>query len=163
MIDLETKMHFRIEDRIIDPSAYNDDQHKDQGSIGTELYELGENWIRGSKDLMAGIKRTEEAFDFEMKGGKFIKEPELFIFDTCIITIKQLEEYVWQEYKGNSADDKKKSARPKDKNDHQPENLHRLLLHNCRFIPYQLREKGVLSGRSSGMSEVASHDFDPYA
>lgn len=160
MLSLEISMHFRIEDRIIDPSAFNDDQHKKEKSVGSQLFDLGETWIKGSKNLMAGIKRVEDAFDFEMVGGKFVKAPELFIFDTCRVTIKQLEEYVWQEYKGTSADDKEKSGRPKDKNDHMPENLHRLLLHNCRFVPYQLRGKGL--PKSSGTSEVAEHDFDPY-
>lgn len=161
MVDLESKMHFRIEDRIIDPSAYNENQHTNEKSVGSQLQELGETYIKGSKDLMAGIKATEDAFDYEMVGGKFVKPPMLFIFDTCRVTIKQLEEYVWAEYKGNTADDKKKSGRPKDKNDHMPENLHRLILHGCKFIPYSMRQKGVLP-TSSGMSAVAENDFDPY-
>ncbi len=162
MIDLETKMHFRIEDRIIDPSAYNDNQHTNEKSVGSQLADLGETWIRGSKNLMAGIKVTEEAFDYEMIGGKFVKPPQLFIFDICRTTIKQLEEYVWQEYKGVSADDKEKSGRPKDKNDHMPENLHRLILHKPRFIPYQLRARGAPTNSSSGISSVSDNDFDPY-
>lgn len=161
MVELETKMHFRIEDRLIDPSAYNDDQHRKEPSVGSQLFNLGESWTKGSKNLMAGIKRLEDAFDYELKGGKFVKSPEIFIFDSCPVTIKQLEEYVWNEYKGTSADDKEKSGRPKDKNDHMPENLHRLVLHEPKYIPYQLREKTVLA-KSSGMSDIAESDFDPY-
>jgi len=162
MIDLESKMHFRIESRIIDPSAYNDDQHRGEKSIGTQLFDLGETWIKGSKDLIAGIKRTEDAFNFEMVGGKLIKAPELYIFDTCLTTIKQLEEYVWAEYKGNTADSREKSGRPQDKNDHMPENLHRLLLAEPKFVPYQLRNYNLEALSTSGMSEVAKNDFDPY-
>ena len=162
MIELETKMHFRIEDRIIDPSAFVDDQHRKEKSVGSQLFDCGETWIKGSKNLMAGIKRVEDAFDYEMAGGKFIKSPELMIMDNCPVTIKQLEEYVWAEYKGISADDKEKSGRPKDKNDHMPENLHRLLLHNCRFVPYQLRDRNRGLPKSSGASQIAERDFDPY-
>lgn len=162
MIDLETKMHFRIEDRIIDPSAYNDDQHRNEKSIGSQLFDLGESWIKGSKNLMAGIKRTEDAFDYELVGGKFVKAPELFIFDTCRTTIKQLEEYVWAEYKGTSADTKEKSGRPQDRNDHMPENLHRLLLHEPKHVPYQLRQRNATPTRSSGQSKISENDFDPY-
>jgi hypothetical protein len=160
MIDFETKMHFRMEDRIIDPSAFNDDQHKKEKSIGSQLFDMGENWIKGSKNLLAGIKRTDAALDYQIKEGKFVMEPELFVFDTCITFIKQMEEYTWAEYKGSSADDKEKSGRPKDKNDHQPENLHRLLLHEPRFIPAQLRKNVAI--KSSGSSSIAESDFDPY-
>ena len=163
MVELETKMHFRIEDRIIDPSAFNDSQHTKEPSVGSQLEAVSrEHWIKGSKDLMAGIKRVEDAFHYELKAGKFVKEPELFIFDSCPVTIKQLEEYVWAEYKGASADDKEKSGRPKDKNDHMPENLHRLMLHEPKFIPFQLREKNVGVPQSSGASEISENNFDPY-
>ncbi len=161
MLDFETKMRYRMEDRLIDPSAYNDNQHTKENSVGKQLYDLGETYIKGSKDLMGGIKRVEDAFYFEMVGGKFMKAPELFIFDTCRTTIKQLEEYVWAEHKGRSADDKKESGRPKDKNDHMPENLHRLMLHNPKFVPYHFRAKGPVA-RSSGVSDIADQEFDPY-
>lgn len=162
MLDFETKMGFRMEARIIDPSAYVDDQHRKEKSVGSQLFDMGEHYIKGSKNLMAGIKRTEDAFDYEMVGGRFIREPELFIFDICPTTIKQLEEYVWDEHRGRSADDKQQSGRPKDKNDHMPENLHRLLLHEPKFVPYQLR-RGSFAPRTSGLSEIAEKDFDPYA
>jgi len=163
MIELETKMHFRIEDRIIDPSAFNDNQHTKEPSVGSQIVDISrERWIKGSKDLMAGIKRLEDAFDYEIKAGKFVKEPEIFIFDSCPVTIKQLEEYVWAEYKGTSADDKQKSGRPKDKNDHMPENLHRLILHEPKHIPFQLRERNNAPSGSSGASDIANNNFDPY-
>ena len=162
MIELETKMNFRIEGRIIDPSAYNDDQHKKEKSVGSQFFDLGEHYTKGSKNLMAGIKRLETAFDYEMKGTKFIREPEVFIFDSCVVTIKQLEEYVWSEFKGRSADDKEKSGRPKDKNDHMPENLHRLILAEPKFVPYEFRKGARHAPRSSGLSAIAENDFDPY-
>jgi hypothetical protein len=56
----ETQMNYRIEDRIIDPSAYNDDQHQKENSVGAQFFNLGFDFIRGSKDLMGGIKRTDD-------------------------------------------------------------------------------------------------------
>ena len=163
MIELEEKRNFRIEARIIDPSAFNENQHSKEKSVGSQLLDLGEHWTRGSKNLMAGIKRTETAFDFEMVGGTFVREPEVFIFDCCITTIKQLEEYVWAEHSGKSADDKQKSGRPKDINDHMPENLHRLLLAEPKFVPYEFRQGAKHAPTSSGMSAIAEKEFDPYA
>ena len=162
MIALETSHQFRMEGRIIDPSAFVDDQHKKEASVGRQLYNLGETYIKGSKNLMAGIKRLEDAFDYEMVGGKFIREPEVYVFDTCVTTIRQLEQYVWDEHRGRSADDKQQSGRPKDKNDHMPENLHRLILHEPRFVPYQFRKGGFVP-RTSGMSDIAEEGFDPYS
>ena len=138
MKSFEASMNYRIEGRLIDPSAYNDDQHKEEASVGSQLFDLNFNFNKGSKDLMAGIKRTNDALDYEVIEGKFIREPELFIFDSCPVAIKQLEEYVWSEWKGPSKDSKELNAHPKDINDHQVENIHRLLMAEFSFIPYQL-------------------------
>ena len=111
--------------------------------MGTRLHDLGLNYIKGSKDLQAGIKRTNDALDYEMKENSFVREPELYIFDTCPVTIKQLEEYTWQENKGKSKDEKQASGKPRDRNDHMPENLHRLLLTEPEFVPYQPQGSGM--------------------
>ena len=159
MIALEVANNFRIQDRIIDPVAFNTDQHSDNDSIGKQLLDLGEYYVRGSKDLHAGIKRTDQALDYEMKQGRMIREPELYIFDTCHVTIKQIEQYVWQEYKGNTADGKKKNPNPRDKDDHMPENLHRLLSHEPKYVLY--KQEGSIKG-GSGISQVSESGFDPY-
>lgn len=154
----ESAMHYRIETRLIDPSAYNDDQHKTERSIGQQLYDLGlTTFIKGSKDLMAGIKRTNDALHYELKEGTLIKQPELYVFDTCTVAIKQLENYVWQEWKGSSKDDKKLNAHPKDKDDHQCENLHRLLLHEPSFVPYEAMSANRYQDYQNEIKEL-----DPY-
>lgn len=153
----EASMHYRIADRIIDPSAFNDDQHKEEQSVGKQLFDLGfSGLIKGSKDLHAGIKRTDDALSYQMIEGKMIVPPELYIFDTCPVAIKQLDEYVWQEWKGAAKDDKKASSRPRDKDDHQPENLHRLLLHEPSFVAYPVRNTRF------GGYENEIKEFDPY-
>lgn len=154
----EAAMHYRIEGRIIDPSAFNDDQHRDQKSVGSQLYDLGETYSRGSKDLMAGIKRTNDALSYQEIGGRLVRPPELYIFDTCMVAIKQLEEYTWQEWKGTTKDSKQPMGRPRDVNDHQVENLHRLLLSEPTFIHYQRSEAGRV-GPSYLQEE---ENLDPY-
>lgn len=137
MISFEAAMNYRMEGRIIDPAAYTDDQHREENSVGQQLLALGEHYIKGSKDLMAGIKRTNDALNYTEIKGKMVKPPELYIFDTCPVAIKQLDEYVWSDWKGSSKDDKQPRAKPKDVHDHQVENLHRLLLSEPVFVPKQ--------------------------
>ncbi len=134
----ETAMHYRIEGRIIDPSAYNDDQHKEEKSVGSMLFDLGMSFMKGSKDLMAGIKRTNDALDYQMVNERMVRPPEVYVFDSCPVFIKQIEEYCWQEWRGTSKDQKQANARPIDKNDHGVENFHRLLMHNSVYVPYQM-------------------------
>lgn len=155
----ETLMKYRMDTRIIDPAGYIDDQHNEKKSLGSQLHDLNMIFIKGSKDLMAGIKRTNDALNYTVREGKMIMPPELYIFDTCNITVKQLDEYVWQEFKGPSKDDKKPSGRPKDVNDHQVENLHRLLLHEPVFVPYQ---SAVNPNYRSKTYEEELADYDPY-
>ncbi len=155
---LETKMNFRIEDRIIDPAGYVDDQHQKQKSVGSELFDLGMNFIKGSKDLMACIKRTNDALDYELKQGKMFRAPEVYIFDSCPVLIKQLDEYVWSDYRGTIKDEKQPKGRPKDVNDHQVENMHRLLLHNATFIPYALRRSSAIPHSAGGDDNVDPYD-----
>ena len=154
----ETLMKYRIETRIIDPAGYVDDQHRKEKSVGSQLFDLGMIFVKGSKDLMACIKRTNDALNYTIREGKMISEPELYIFDTCKVAIKQLDDYVWAEWKGTSKDEKQPNPRPKDINDHQVENLHRLLLMEPLFIPYQPQSRGY---RSKTYEEELA-ELDPY-
>ena len=151
---VEDRHSFRIQDRIIDPSAYNDDQHHDRPSVGSLLHEKGLDFIKGSKDLPAGIKRTDDALAYELVNEEMIRAPEIYFFNICRTTNKQMEEYVWDEYKGRGADEKQAKPRPKDKDDHMPENLHRLLLHEPSFVRYD-PQRGYVAKDSVGT-------FDPY-
>lgn len=170
MIAFEAAMRYRIEGRIIDPSAYVDDQHRSENSVGAQLLALGEHYAAGSKDLMAGIKRTNDALFYQEINGQMVKPPELYIFETCPIAIKQLDEYVWNEWKGPSKDDKKLNAKPKDVNDHQPENLHRLLLSEPIFVHLQTNffknKPADTSGQpmtAEGQFDYHDSDLDPFA
>lgn len=157
MKSFENVMHYRIEGRLIDPSAYNTDQHKDEGSVGEQLEDMGERYVKGSKDMMAGIKRTNDALFYELREGRLIRPPEIYIFSTCVTAIKQLEEYVWQEWKGSAKDSKQANAKPVDRNDHQCENLHRLLLCEPCFVPKKTATK------YSSSLDSDYEDIDPYS
>jgi len=162
MMSFESAMKYRVEGRIIDPSAFNTDQHREQNSVGQQLLALGEHYSAGSKDLMAGIKRTNDALSYVEANGKMVKGPELYIFDTCPVTIKQLDEYVWAEWKGPSKDDKQPRARPKDVNDHQVENLHRLLLSEPVFTHKIVSIGNERLANTSGQPMSPAHAFDPF-
>lgn len=169
MVAFENSMHYRMQGRIIDPSAWVDDQHRKENSVALQLLALGESYVAGSKDLMAGIKRTNDALSYQEVNGKMVMPPELYIFDTCPVTIKQLDEYVWSEWKGSSKDDKQPRARPKDVNDHQVENLHRLLLSEPVFTHAQMKTAKSVPGASGyagapeGSFDYADSDLDPFA
>lgn len=131
----QTEAGLRIEERLIDPSAWIDDKRTNESCIGKRLEDAGLSFKNGSKDLLGGIRRTNEALFYEEKNGEIIKPPEIYIFNTCVKTIKELENYVWDEHKGKGSDEKDPKARPKDINDHFVENIHRLLLAEYKFYP----------------------------
>ena len=160
MRDYEKNMRFRIDTRLIDPSAFIDDKHFEEPSVGSRLMDLDFNFISGSKDLQAGIKALDDALEYEVRNGQWIRKPRLMIMDNCPVAIKQLEEYVWDNWKGRGADEKQPKARPKDKNDHQVENMHRLVLSRPSFSfykPYQ--DETAIINRKVKQAEA---DLDPY-
>jgi len=120
-------------DDLIDPSAFNADERRGEMSVADMLYEAGVVYRRGSKDLTGCILRTDEALKYEERLGELVVAPEVYICENCQTTIKQLEEYVWDEYAGKAADSKQDKGRPKDKNDHNVENLHRLLKEDYKY------------------------------
>lgn len=132
---------WQIEKRLIDPSAFVDDKRTVEKCYGDRLRELGLNFYPGSKDLIGAIRRTDNAFKYEIKEGQMIRQPEVFIFSNCINLIHELLNYVWDEFTGRSADEKDPKSKPKDKDDHFVEDLHRLLIAEFSYVPYKLNIK----------------------
>jgi len=124
----------RVKQRLIDPSAWIDDKRTEEGSVGARLERSGLRFINGSKDLIGGIRRTDEALNYTEQNDEIIKPPELYVFDTCERTIKEFENYVWDEYRGRGSDERDPKPRPKDKNDHFIEDVHRLLIQEYKFV-----------------------------
>lgn len=146
--------NLRVEGRLIEPAAFNKDERTNEKSFGDKLNDEGFHFEQGSKDLANGIKSLQDAFDYEMVANDMVRKPKVFIFDTCPVAIKQLESYVWVKQRGRGADEHQPKGVPIDKNDHQPENLRRLLQRNYQFVPFSV----IIFN-----SEVIKNEsFDPY-
>jgi hypothetical protein len=149
---------YRIERRIIDPSAMNEDQHADvKGlTLAQKLANNGLVYQEATKMRALADKRIEDALTFQkVKLGdqeEFIKAPELYIFDTCVRTIYEFEHLRWDEWTGKMAEKKDQKEKTVDKDDHTIENIGRLLLQEPVFreIP-----------KGSGIAD--DPNYDPYA
>lgn len=151
-------INYRIIDRRIDPSAFITDQHKQsQLSLGQELDQLyGISYLPASKDRTMANRRIMDALDYQEVGGLLVKPPELFIFDTCVRTIWELEHLQYHEYKGKAAEYHSQSEKPMDKDDHMIENLGRALLYPIAFEEY----RGYENEHQSIYSQTPT--IDPY-
>lgn len=126
----------RVHRRLIDPSSRIDDKRTEEVSYLSRLEKQGLLFELGSKDLTGCIRRTDEALRYEKVGDQILKAPELYIFSTCERTIKEFENYVWDEWKGRGSDEKDPKPHPKDINDHFIENIHRLLIDEPKYRPW---------------------------
>ena len=141
---------WRVVKRIIDPSAFVVDKHSTDKCLAVQLKDLGLRYFFGAKDVVGGIRRTNDALIYTYQDDQMIRAPELLFFSNCERTIWEMENYVWQEWEGKTRDRKEINQKPKDKDDHQMENLHRLLLLEPTFIDY--------------LSKIPNDsDFDPYS
>jgi phage terminase large subunit-like protein len=143
--------HMRIIDRLIDPSAFNDDKRTNEKSYADRLEGHGLRFKRGSKKLHECIRRTDSALKYELKEGKLVVEPEFYIFSNCQGLIKELLHYVWDEYQGKSKDKKDPNPNPVDKDDHLIEDLHRLLMEDYYFRP-RGKQRSVRSIRNKTLN-----------
>ncbi len=139
--------NYRVIERRADPAAWNTDQHRKSGlnatkSLAAELDELGLEYSPASKSRTMGItlirNQLHYELDHQVNDGitRFIKPPNLYIFDTCVRTIFEFEHWQFNEWTGKSAEKKDKSEKPQDKDDHEMENLGRALLDDPGWVPY---------------------------
>lgn len=146
-----------LNDDIIDPSAFNADDRTGEKSVADLFSDEGIDYREGSKDLVGCIKRMDDALYYEEKDGQLIVKPEVYWLDTCPVAIRQMENYVWDEYKGKSADERQLKGKPKDKDDHQVENAHRLIKEEYKFkeIPIQYVKKSNNRPKTNAFRRVA--------
>jgi phage terminase large subunit-like protein len=130
---------YRIERRIIDPSAFNEDQHSDvpQQTLAKKLQGYGLNYMPASKFRSQADKRIEDALTYQkinLNGEEeFVKAPELYVFDTCKRTIYEFEHLRWDEWTGRMAEKKDQKEKAIDKDDHTIENIGRIMLMEPKF------------------------------
>jgi len=134
IIDYHKHTH-EIDLAIIDPASQGD---KNRGDTTYDILErrLSAHGITlefGSKDLSGGILQVRNAL--QSRNGL----PSLYFFDNAHRTIFELTRYVWDDWR-HTAGDRSAKQRPRDKDDHQMENLRRLLQH-----PLQHRQRGSLA------------------
>lgn len=149
---------WRILMRICDPSAFVEDKHQDnpeEQTLASRLSDLGLDYEPATKDRRAADRRIKDAIDFEMAGDELLVAPELYIFDTCLRTIWELEHYQWDDWRGRAAERKSPLERPQDKDDHEIECLGRLLVQEPAWSPMQ--RKNISTGRAGRTLD----DFDP--
>jgi hypothetical protein len=126
----ERKIEFReyfVARQIIDPIAFNPDPVT--GLVwADEFASCGVIVEEASKQRERGILATRAALAPHSKTG----ERQLFIASNCIETLREIEMYVYQEWK----DTQNRSAKEKpiDRDDHMMENLYRLILLEPQFI-----------------------------
>jgi len=72
------------------------------------------------RNFEMGVHRANDYFAHD--------PPAIYIFDTCRTTIRQIRNYIWDNWKGASSWDKNPKEKPKAKEDHAVRNLHYFLL-----------------------------------
>lgn len=134
---------YRIVKRLIDPSAFNVDKRIElSGKFGNAkglsfaqiLHDkYGLKYEPASKRRADGITMIREALRYNYQAGVWNKYPELFIFPHCSRTRWELLNWMWDEWRGVTAERKDPRAVPQDKNDHMMENLGRGFLEGIQY------------------------------
>ena len=116
----------KIRATLIDPAAVNPDPVAGI-TVLTEFQRNGIFPIKARRDLVAGIDRIKQALRPQFD------KSELYVFKSCQETLREFENYVWDEYKGRTREEKEPKNSPRDKDDHMLENLYRILLFNPKY------------------------------
>lgn len=125
---------YRVVSRVIDPSAFNDDQHRDkEKTLACSLEDYGIHYEPASKKRTESDRKIRDAIEYEKKDGEMIFAPKLYFFDTCVRTIWEMEHYQWAEWTGKTKDKKSPSEKPMDKDDHCIECIGRILIQDPTF------------------------------
>lgn len=131
---------YRVTRHVADPSAFIEDQHR-QTSIALSLQKQGLYYEAATKARASADRRIKTALNFTMVGDHILQPPEIFIFDTCVRHIWELQHYRWDEWTGRNADKHGQKQKPLDKDDHMIENLGRFLFSEPAFESYYVREE----------------------
>ena len=149
---------YRLTKRLGDPSMFVEDQHEEnplKQSLSNRLKFLELDYIKGTKNRRAADRRVKDALDYEMVGSDIIVAPEIYIFDTCVRTIYEIEHYQWDDWRGKAAERKSPMEKPMDKDDHMIENLGRILVQEPVWTSMP-KENTAFGGVKK------NKDFDPY-
>lgn len=144
---------YRVISMVGDPSMFITDQHQTR-SLATMLADEGVTYNPASKARAASDKRIETALNYTEVNGMMVRKPELYIFETCQRLIFEIEHYRWDEWRGKTGENRDRKEKPVDKDDHEIENLGRILIQEPTFIAMPTNQSQGALGNDS---------FDPYA
>lgn len=151
---------YRMEEMLLEPAAFTEDQHRDDQenqSLAAELInDYGLDYQKATKTRARADRRIKDALDYEKRGREIIVAPEFYTFDTNTRLIYELEHYQWDEWKGRTAENKNPKEKPKDKDDHQIENLGRILVREPQWRPMPR------SFASANIGQRTQKDLDPF-
>lgn len=134
----EKDSKYRMEGRLLEPGAWNEDQHTGF-CLARELEDkFGLDYEPGSKRREDAVGRIKSALNYVVQNGTMLKAPELYFFNTCTRTIWEMTHWQWQEWAGRTAELKDPKEKPQDVNDHMIEDLGRLLLADFGWIEPQI-------------------------
>lgn len=119
---------YRMEGWLLEPGAWNEDQHTGESLAKRLADKFGMEYVPGSKRRTDAVKRIKAALNYVVQNGVMIKAPELYVFDTCQRFIWEMTHWQWEEWSGRSSEMKDPKEKPQDANDHLIEDLGRILL-----------------------------------
>lgn len=131
----------RIIDSVIDPSAFNEDQHlkyenpNQRYSLAKWLEDRNIIFKPASKARHEGIRLMRQKFHYIERAGIYTKQPEMFITENCPTTKYEITHWKWDERRGAAKYERNPVEKPVDKDDHMMENLGRFCLGNYKFVP----------------------------
>jgi phage terminase large subunit-like protein len=117
--------------RLIEPGASTPNPTKDGLSIDDEFREHGIACRPGSKNRDAGILRMQNELQYDPAIGTY---PNIYFYDDLIGIHHEMTHYVWDDWAQKAAYGRTDKQKPKDKDDHYIEGIHRVLLDSpeCR-------------------------------
>jgi phage terminase large subunit-like protein len=146
-----------------DPAMFASNQHNPEQCLANELQKYGLSYIPAPKRREDANKRLGDALNYVKVGDDVLKSPEIYVFDTCMRFIYEVEHWRWDEWRGKSRDDHGQKEKPIDKDDHMIENVGRALLLNPTFVPYEDNSYSIdnFTERYSG-GIIRDNNLDPY-
>lgn len=124
--------------RLIEPGAHTPNPVADGLSIADEFTRCGLFMKKGSKNRDAAILLMQKALENNPEKGL---SPTIYFFNDLVGIHREMTHYIWDDYKGKTAQGRTQKQTPKDADDHYIEGMHRILLDDPRYVDYSRRER----------------------
>lgn len=158
----EKRKRKRVVRELLEPAAYTKDQHF-EASLSEKLLGEGFGYEPASKRRHDGIRLVRDALRYQMKGGRLIVPPKLYVFSSCVRTIWEFGHWKWTEWSVSQKDKKSPREVAEDKDDHMMENIGRILLSDPEFVEITRLNLPIPSMPSHDPYESGLHSMgDPY-